>query len=391
MHDIAIDVNAALVTSNLRYYRSNLPTDDASFPSLSFLSAEQIVADIAVLIGAVRDELDAPDANVILWGTGYGASLATWARREYPDLVEGVWSSSGIFQQVLMTSEPYESLSRTIRAVGGDECAENVANAFIEFEYLLRTYEWFFVEDSLDLCIFIWDFYDEEMAVASHGLIQIIQNYFEAFHYHGVINFCADMQSNGREEAFDAFGRWVRHVFTDRTCLEFDYYQRVYLASQEDWDVIDSLSWGPIDHMYPLQSRPQLYQQCNQLANLPVTVNSDSLFGRLIQQEFWFLYCSESFYGQGYDYTQLQGAAEALNQRFGGRNPGVTSVIFTNGELDPYFAFGINISAADDTYVFNIPHHFKSSDLNSPSPFDSAEVREIRNEIRTIVTGWARR
>lgn len=115
--------------------------------------------------------------------------------------------------------------------------------------------------------------------------------------YHGVRNFCLDMQSNGREEAFDAFARWVRHVFTDRTCLEFDYYQRVYLASQENWEDINDLTWGPVNSMYPFQSRSQLYQRCTQLANLPVTVNSESLFGRLIQQEFWFLYCSDSFYG----------------------------------------------------------------------------------------------
>lgn len=105
------------------------------------------------------------------------------------------------------------------------------------------------------------------------------------------------MQSDGREEAFDAFGRWVRHVFTDRTCLEFDYYQRVFLASHDSWEDIESLSWDVVDQMYPLQSRPTLYQRCTQLANLPVTVNSESIFGRLIQQEFWFLYCSDSFYG----------------------------------------------------------------------------------------------
>lgn len=115
--------------------------------------------------------------------------------------------------------------------------------------------------------------------------------------FNGVRNFCADIRSDGREEAFDAFARWVRHVFTDRTCLEFDYYQRVNLASEENWEAIANLSWNDVDRMYPLQSRPALYQRCNQLGNLPVTVNSDSLFGRLIQQEFWFLYCSDSFYG----------------------------------------------------------------------------------------------
>lgn len=56
-----------------------------------------------------------------------------------------------------------------------------------------------------------------------------------------------------------------------------------------------------------------------------------------------------------YDYTELAGAAAALNQRFGGRNPNVTNAIFTNGELDPYFSFGVNVTTADESFVFNIP------------------------------------
>lgn len=388
MHDIAIDTYSAIVTADLRYFRNNLPTQNASVENLSYLSAEQMVADIGELVEEVRDELDAPDANVILWGTGYGASLATWARREFPDLIQGVWSSSGIYNQTLWTQEPYESLSETIREIGGDECAEDVENAFVEFEYLLRTYEWFFVEDSLDLCIFIWDYYDEEMAIASHGLIEMIQHYFEVYHYHGVRNFCADMQSNNRVEAFDAFARWVRHVFTDRTCLEFDYYQRVYLASHEDWDDIQELSWDDVDNMYPFQSRPSLYHRCTELANLPITVNSGTMFGRLIQQEFWFLYCSDSFYGEDYDYTELSGNAAALIQRFGGTQPRITNAIYTNGELDPYVSFGISESPDDDTHVFNIPNHFKSADLGSASAFDSEDVRQVKAEIVEIITRW---
>lgn len=388
MHDIAIDTYSALVTADLRYFRNNLPTENATVESLRFLSSEQMVHDIGELVEEVRDELDAPDANVILWGTGHGAALATWARREFPDLIQGVWSSSGVYNRTLWSHDPYLSLSETIREIGGDECAEDVANAFIEFEYLIRTYEWFFVEDSLDLCIFIWDFYDEEMAIASHGLVEMIQHYFEVYHFHGVRNFCADIQSNGREEAFDAFARWVRWVFTDRTCLEFDYYQRIYLASHEEWEDIQELSWEGVDIMYPFQSRPSLYHRCTELANLPLTVNSDSLFGRLIQQEFWFLYCSESFYGNDYDYTELDDAVAALNARFGGTQPRITNAIYTNGELDPYVSFGISEAAEDDTHVFNIPLHFKSADLHSISAFDSQAVREVKEDIVEIITRW---
>lgn len=56
-----------------------------------------------------------------------------------------------------------------------------------------------------------------------------------------------------------------------------------------------------------------------------------------------------------YDFTELSNAANALNERFGGRNPGITNAIFTNGELDPFFSFGVNATAEDDSHVFNIP------------------------------------
>lgn len=63
---------------------------NATVESLRFLSAEQKVYDIGELVDAIRDELNAANANVILWGTGYGASLATWARREFPDKIQGM-------------------------------------------------------------------------------------------------------------------------------------------------------------------------------------------------------------------------------------------------------------------------------------------------------------
>lgn len=62
---------------------------NATVESLRFLSAEQMVFDIGELVEAIRDELNAPNANVILWGIGFGGTLATWARSEFPDLIQG--------------------------------------------------------------------------------------------------------------------------------------------------------------------------------------------------------------------------------------------------------------------------------------------------------------
>lgn len=70
--------------------------------NLKFLTIEQSVNDIARLIQTVRADLSvASDVRVILWGTGFGAALATYAKQKFPHLINGVWSSSGVYERTV--------------------------------------------------------------------------------------------------------------------------------------------------------------------------------------------------------------------------------------------------------------------------------------------------
>lgn len=83
----------------------NFDFSDASFSNLLFLTVDQIVADVSNLIHAVRIDLNATQTTRnILWGTGFGGSIATFTKQKYPHLVDGVWSSSGIYERTLHTS-----------------------------------------------------------------------------------------------------------------------------------------------------------------------------------------------------------------------------------------------------------------------------------------------
>lgn len=42
-----------------------------------------------MLINDVKQSLNSTESTVILWGSGHGGSLATWAKREYPNLIQG--------------------------------------------------------------------------------------------------------------------------------------------------------------------------------------------------------------------------------------------------------------------------------------------------------------
>lgn len=73
---------------------------NANVTNLQYLTVDQILADIPYLIEAVRLNLDgSSNSKVILFGSGLGATLAGWARKMYPHLIDGVWSSSGVYQR----------------------------------------------------------------------------------------------------------------------------------------------------------------------------------------------------------------------------------------------------------------------------------------------------
>lgn len=64
---------------------------NASFESLEFLTVEQSLADIATFIRFIRlDPSVGYFTKLILWGSGYGGSMAVWARKKYPGLIDGV-------------------------------------------------------------------------------------------------------------------------------------------------------------------------------------------------------------------------------------------------------------------------------------------------------------
>ena len=72
---------------------------------MEYLTVEQTIADVAALINAVKNDLDnAKDSKVILWGSGYGGTIATWTRQKYPHMVNGVWSSSGVYDNSVYSS-----------------------------------------------------------------------------------------------------------------------------------------------------------------------------------------------------------------------------------------------------------------------------------------------
>lgn len=72
------------------------------------MTPEQNLQDLATFIASIRHEHQSPHAKIIVWGSGYGGTTATWALKKFPHLIEGAWSSSGIFDVQLSTLGKYK-------------------------------------------------------------------------------------------------------------------------------------------------------------------------------------------------------------------------------------------------------------------------------------------
>ena len=126
---------------------------------------------------------------------------------------------------------------------------------------------------------------------------------------------------------------------------------------------------------------------CNQVA-MPIGDGPDSMF---IENPFdydsYTLWCQET-YGLTPDYTWPL-------RYFGGHNIekdflGMTNIIWSNGEMDPWRAGGLNQNVAADgsgvaLYIVGGSHH---TDLRTPDPADPATLTEARDFEMSSIKKW---
>lgn len=109
--------------------RTMWPTSDLSLEDLKYLSVDQALADVANFINAANSKFDLSNSKWIIFGGGFGGSLAAWFRQKYPELTVGAVASSAPMSFEVDGFGYRQSVEKAL--INYDPtCGQNIASAF---------------------------------------------------------------------------------------------------------------------------------------------------------------------------------------------------------------------------------------------------------------------
>lgn len=312
---------------------SSLTLDD-----LQYLTPEQELHDLAVFIEVIY-ERHSDRARTILWGSNYGGTLATWARKKFPHLVDAAWSSSGVFDMHVSTLGLYDALAYSISRVSGYECRNQVQAALRRLDELVTAGDSETIASELNICSVGTLTDPQHVGYMFETFVRFLVQHIESEHTFGVQQMCEQMNVPA-DQPLRAFGRWLQHTFKrNDECFDVDYAHCVEEASSVELNAASDL-------------RQATYMQCTQSGLLQVT-DAVSWIPNRITLEYQLQKCRDIL-GPEYNERQLEVANAGLKRVYGSLSQKVTNVLYVNGMIDPWFTQGIVYENAEHTVVINI-------------------------------------
>lgn len=369
------------------------------------------MADFAELVKFIRTEYQMEDKACVVFGGSYGGMLAAWIRMKYPQTFQGALAASAPFLYFKdAPSAPEFAYADIATKDFSDQLDKSPALIKESFQLMMGATEDKYAEMSeiFNTCTPISN---------STDITHLYSHYSNGYQYMAMTDypypafFLEPMPAWPIKEAVKPFmnidtaaqhkkkqNSWFsglkgkfwnkettgltdreRTLFTalaESTNVYFNYTGQYPCTNISDWEGtgdLDGYGWNIL--------------ACNQLA-MPIGYGEDSMF---LYQSFdydeYTAWCQKE-YGltPDYDWALRYFGGFDIDKDF----LAATNAIYSNGELDPWRAGGLNKNVSADgsaiaLYIESGAHHL---DLRPPNDADPATVTEARNIEMANIKQW---
>ncbi|GAB4847137.1 hypothetical protein Ancab_026148 [Ancistrocladus abbreviatus] len=376
--EIAPRFGAMVLFPEHRYYGESMPygsKDEAykNADTLAYLTAEQTLADYAVLLRELKRNLSAEACPVVLFGGSYGGMLAAWMRLKYPHIAIGALASSAPVLQ-FENIVPYETFYDLV----SDDFRRESVSCFNA------------IKESWDLLVSVSENTD--------GLLQLTKNF----------RLCRELKNVG-----DLSG-WLESAYSYLAMVDYPYpsdflmplpgypikevcrridsapdgtslLERIFEGVSVYYNYTGTVSCFDLDDD-PHGMNGWNWQACTEMV-MPMSSSAENSMFRTYDYNF------TSFQESCWKSFGVKPRPRWITTQFGGHQFNVTcknsgsNIIFANGLLDPWSGGSI-LQNVSDTVVALVTEGAHHLDLRASTPNDPDWlVQQRASEIR-LIEGW---
>lgn len=374
----AAEFGAMVLFAEHRYYGESLPYGNNTFNDLKnlvYLTSEQAIMDYVYLLKYLKKTIrGAANSKVIAFGSSYGGMLATWIRAKYPHLIDGALAGSA---PLLLTETDcnahYNQVTKSFSRYG-DSCTEAIRKSWSIYTKKFET------ENGLQNLA-------QEFKLCS---TKFKLNEFKETIKHAFESIAANDYAY-ETEVFHALPAWPVRAVCQRISSNLDLNSETSILKQVAYGLEiffnytgenDCLELGIPEGINKNAYLAATYLYCTGIF-FPFCTNGKTDMFEPMEWNF------QEFSDKCYKDYGVRPKQDWLQNIYGVDKINVlTNIIFTHGDVDPWFATGVLNVTNNKLNVIVIKDGAHHAGLLTSNEADNQSVKDARRKIKRIFASW---